>query len=79
MSRIAMRSRSWKLRGELAKVEDGLREIMVMGELPRPKKSFVLFRGEYAQRRDEVQGGTPAALSPFPPPRRATAWAWLSG
>jgi hypothetical protein len=44
---------------------DGLREMMVMQELPQPKKAYVLFRGQYDQRRDEVQPGTPAALPPM--------------
>jgi len=44
---------------------DGLREIMVMRELPQPKKSYVLFRGQYDQRRDEVHAGTPAVLPPM--------------
>ncbi|MFN9719550.1 MAG: DUF1553 domain-containing protein, partial [Planctomycetota bacterium] len=54
------------VRGEFAKANDGLREIMVMKEMAQPKPAYVLFRGEYNQRRDEVGPGTPAALSPFP-------------
>lgn len=53
-------------RAELAKLNDSLTEIMVMRELPEPKKAWVLFRGEYAQRREEVTAGFPAALSPPP-------------
>jgi len=53
-------------RGEFARFNDSLKEIMVMRELPEPKKAYVLFRGEYAERREEVTAGTPAALSPFP-------------
>lgn len=53
-------------RGEYARFNDSLKEIMVMRELPEPKKAYVLFRGEYAERREEVTAGTPAALSPFP-------------
>ena len=52
-----------------------------MRELPEPKKAYVLFRGEYAERRDEVQGGTPAALPPLPPeaPRNRLGLArWLT-
>lgn len=59
---------------------DPVREIMVMRELPEPKKAYVLFRGEYAQRRDEVTAGTPAALSPFPdgaPRNRLGLAMWL--
>jgi len=68
-------------RGEFMKFVDGIKEIMVMRELPRPKKAYVLFRGEYTQRRDEVQAGTPAALSPFPegaPRNRLGLAMWLT-
>ena len=44
---------------------DGQREIMVMHELPQPKKAYVLFRGQYNQHRDEVHAGTPAVLPPM--------------
>ena len=44
---------------------DGLREIMVMREMPQPKKAYVLFRGQYDQRRDEVHAGAPAVLPPM--------------
>lgn len=67
-------------RSDLAKFNDGLKEIMVMRELPEPKKAYVLFRGEYAQRREEVTAGTPAALSPFPedaPKNRLGLARWL--
>lgn len=70
-----------KVRMELAAFNDGLKEIMVMQELPEPKKAYVLFRGEYSQRRDEVVGGTPAALSPFPenaPKNRLGFAQWLT-
>lgn len=68
-------------RSELAEFNDGLKEIMVMRELPEPKKAYVLFRGEYAQRRDEVTAGIPAALSPFPedaPKNRLGLARWLT-
>jgi Protein of unknown function (DUF1549)/Protein of unknown function (DUF1553)/Concanavalin A-like lectin/glucanases superfamily/Planctomycete cytochrome C len=68
-------------RGELTKVEDGIRDIMVMRELEQPKKAYVLFRGEYGERRDEVQGGTPAFLPPLNPtaPRNRLGLAqWLT-
>ena len=68
-------------RAALAQFNDGLKEIMVMRELPEPKKSYVLFRGEYAQRREEVQAGTPAVLPPFPesaPRNRLGLAQWLT-
>jgi hypothetical protein len=60
---------------------DRTREIMVMQELPQPKKAYVLFRGEYTQRREEVEPNTPAALSVLPPdaPRNRLGLAqWLT-
>ena len=68
-------------RGALAQFNDGLKEIMVMRELPEPKKAYVLYRGEYTQRREEVFAGTPAALSPFPensPKNRLGLATWLT-
>jgi hypothetical protein len=68
-------------RAELAGFHDGLQEIMVMKELPEPKKAYVLFRGEYSQRREEVTAGTPASLSPFPegaPKNRLGLAQWLT-
>ncbi|MEJ7595085.1 MAG: hypothetical protein WKF77_26470, partial [Planctomycetaceae bacterium] len=49
-------------RASLAQFHDGLKEIMVMRELAEPKKAYVLYRGEYTQRREEVFAGTPAVL-----------------
>ena len=68
-------------RGALGQSNDGLREIMVMRELPEPKKAYVLHRGEYTQRREEVFAGTPAVLSPFPensPKNRLGLATWLT-
>ncbi|MCA9010063.1 MAG: DUF1549 domain-containing protein, partial [Planctomycetaceae bacterium] len=68
-------------RAALAQFNDGLKEIMVMRELPQPKKAYVLFRGEYSQRREEVQAGTPAVLPPFPenaPRNRLGLAQWLT-
>ena len=39
----------------------------VMAEKPEPAKAYVLFRGEYDQRRDEVTPKTPAVLPPMDP------------
>lgn len=68
-------------RGEQMTFADGIQEIMAMRELPEPKKAYVLFRGEYNQRREEVAAGTPAALSPFPegaPLNRLGLARWLT-
>ncbi|MCO6455694.1 MAG: PSD1 domain-containing protein [Pirellulaceae bacterium] len=39
---------------------------MVMAELPAPRATHVLFRGEYDKPRQAVTPGTPAALPPMP-------------
>ena len=68
-------------RAELVKFADGVKEIMVMRELAQPKKSYVLWRGEYNQRRDEAPPVTPAALSPWPagaPRNRLGLAQWLT-
>jgi len=68
-------------RAELVKFADGVKEIMVMRELPQPKKSYVLWRGEYNHRREEAPPITPAALSPWPagaPRNRLGLAQWLT-
>jgi hypothetical protein len=68
-------------RGEAVKFSSGQKEIMVMRELPQPKKSYVLFRGEYNQRRDEAPAIVPAWLAPFPvnaPKNRLGLAQWLT-
>ena len=70
-----------RLRAEYTKVADRTQEIMVMRELPQPKKAFTLVRGEYNQRNAEVGPGTPKALSPFPegaPNNRLGLAMWLT-
>jgi len=70
-----------KARADLLKELETQPEIMVMRELPVPKKAFVLLRGQYDQRRDEVEAGTPASLPPFPadaPRNRLGLARWLT-
>ena len=67
-------------RGEAVKFSTGQKEIMVMRELPEPKKAYILFRGEYDQRRDEVPPGVPVWLAPLPvgaPKNRLGLAQWL--
>jgi hypothetical protein len=68
-------------RAALYALEDQAREIMVMRELSEPKKSYVLTRGEYQQRKEEVTMNTPEVLPPLPPdaPRNRLGLArWLT-
>jgi len=68
-------------RAELTAFNDAQKEIMVMQELPQPKKAYVLFRGEYDKRGEEAPPVTPAFLSPFPknaPLNRLGLAQWLT-
>ncbi len=70
-----------QVRGELLAFADGVNEVMVMRELPQPKKAYVLFRGDYSQHRAEVEGGVPEWLLPFPagaPKNRLGLAQWLT-
>ena len=51
-----------KARADLANFQDGLQEIMVMRELAEPKRSYILERGAYDKRGEEVFAGTPSFL-----------------
>ncbi|RBP46047.1 cytochrome c [Roseimicrobium gellanilyticum] len=68
-------------RAELYKAQDAAKEIMVMRELPEPKTAYILFRGEYNQRREVVPPSTPSAVPPFskqPPKNRLDLAKWLT-
>ncbi len=52
----------------------------VMEELKSPPKAYVLFRGDYDKRRDQVTATTPTVLPPFPkdaPHNRLGLAKWL--
>ena len=52
----------------------------VMQERPEPPKAYVLFRGDYDKRREEVKPATPSFLPPMPAdfPRNRLGFArWL--
>ncbi|MEI6873110.1 MAG: DUF1553 domain-containing protein, partial [Verrucomicrobiota bacterium] len=68
-------------RSEWVGMLNAQKEIMVMKELSEPKKAYVLFRGQYDQRREEVFADTPAVLNPFPkdaPKNRLGLARWLT-
>jgi len=70
-----------KARAELFAFQDAQKELMIMKELPQPKKAYVLTRGEYDKRGEEVGPTTPAALTPFPkdaPKNRLGYAQWLT-
>jgi hypothetical protein len=55
----------YNTRKALCNLYDSVREVMVMGDLPAPRKTFVLGRGLYTNPGDEVEPATPTAILPF--------------
>jgi hypothetical protein len=60
------RERLAALRREQVRLHDAVPEVMVMEELPEPRPAYILKRGEYALRGEEVGAGTPGILPAFP-------------
>lgn len=59
---------------------DAIPEIMVMGDLPEPRPTFVLNRGNYDAPGKEVSPGVPSRVFPFPdnlPANRLGLADWL--
>ncbi|MFK7846454.1 MAG: DUF1553 domain-containing protein [Rhodothermales bacterium] len=68
------------VREELNAALNDVQEIMVMGDLAEPRKTFVLDRGLYSAPAEEVTPDTPAAILSFPedkPKNRLGLAAWL--
>ena len=70
--------------GELSErlrlIESAVPTTMIMREMDDPRPTFVLRRGEYDQRTDEVEAGVPAVLPPIPddlPKNRLGLARWL--
>ncbi len=64
---------------------DGVREIMVMREMPQPRPTFVLRRGAYNEPTEPVVADTPNIFPALPrdgtsdqPPNRLTLARWLT-
>ena len=55
------------LQDERAKVQAAVPNVMVMQELPQPRDTFMLGRGDYRNRGEKVSPGTPEWLPTFPP------------
>ena len=69
-----------QLRSEKYDLLDPIQEVMVMEEMPQPRRTFVLERGQYDDPGEEVFAGTPSALPPFPnelPKNRLGLAQWL--
>src|SRR5262249_39443037 len=55
-----------RLREQREQLWERIPTTMVMEELPTPRDTHVLIRGEYDKRGEKVMPGVPAALSPWP-------------
>ena len=69
-----------ELRLEKQELENRIPSTMVMSELPKPRETFVLARGDYRNQTEKVQPGVPSMLPPLPkdaPLNRLTLAKWL--
>jgi len=76
----ALNDRLAKLRQELSDLEKRIPTTMVMEEMPKPRDTFVLVRGQYDKKGEKVTPGIPAFLPPLPgsaPPNRLGLARWL--
>jgi len=77
----AARSALLEARRAESEFVETVHNIMAMEEMPEPRQSYVLARGEYDKPTDPVQPDTPAALPPFPadqPRNRLGLARWLT-
>ncbi|TAD84704.1 MAG: DUF1553 domain-containing protein [Bacteroidetes bacterium] len=70
-----------QLRTTLSDSTENIPELMVMQEMPQPRKTFLLERGNYDAPREEVFPNTPPSILPFPkalPKNRYGFAQWLT-
>ncbi len=76
----AERDRRAALQQARLKIEQSVTTTMVMQDMPSPRDTFVLIRGEYNKKGEKVQAGVPAFLPPLPqsaPANRLGLAQWL--
>jgi hypothetical protein len=62
-----LQERLAKLRRERTELEKQIPTTMVMAEMPQPRDTFLLLRGQYDKKGEKVRAGVPASLPPLPP------------
>jgi hypothetical protein len=75
-----LNDRLTKLRQAQAELEKQIPTTMVMQEMPQPRDTFMLIRGQYDKRGDKVTAAVPASLPPLPrdaPANRLGLAKWL--
>lgn len=78
---LKARAELQQLRTTLADSTEDVPELMVMQEMPKPKKTHILLRGNYDALGEEVFPNTPEAILPFPkklPKNRYGLALWLT-
>lgn len=70
-SQRKLRDEVARSRQAMAKLEGSVPTMMVMSELPQPRDTFVLIRGQYNKKGDKVSAGVPAVLNPLSRPTSA--------
>ncbi len=68
------------LKEKLEELDNAIPTTMVMEEMSEPRKTFVLARGDYRNKGEEVEPGVPAVLPPLPkdaPRNRLGLAEWL--
>jgi hypothetical protein len=69
-----------RLEKERKELDAAIPVTMVMADLPQPRETFVLIRGQYNKRGEKVQPGVPAIFPPLPegaPANRLGLAQWL--
>jgi hypothetical protein len=69
-----------ELEKQQAEIKERGTVALVMTERPQPATAYILHRGEYDKRRDQVNAGTPSVLPPMPadaPKNRLSLAQWL--
>lgn len=77
---VALNKEIEELRKTLLEIVGPIDEVMVMEEMPSPRKTFVRARGEYNSPAEQVAASTPEAVLPFPddlPKNRLGLSQWL--
>lgn len=54
-----------RIRKSICDLYDSVKEVMVMGDLPQPRKTYVLDRGVYDSPGEDVSPSTPASILSF--------------
>jgi hypothetical protein len=79
-SALAARERLRLVTAEEKALSESIPTVLVMEEMKTPRTAFVLERGVYDQRREEVKPHVPAAIAPWPenaPANRLGLAQWL--